>query len=670
MAKVSGRPEATVLDDADVFHVVTDMDTTPVSKRITRSNAFAGFAPVAGLTANATYNAGEAAANHAAIQAVTKDNGPLCQLPLGTFWLSDDVIWDQTVCPVIRGAGRTGGDEAGSTIKLAPSVDGDAVIKSINWNANSGAPSSYKGGLIEQLAICGSWRKTNGSPSSGASDEQQASGHGIAGAFYRVTIRDCWIYDVAEHGIFIDTTGKNGTSFLGECIENKIQDNLIEGTGLAANRTKDSALGAGGVTDGWCKDNVIIRPNVKADKDPADGAGMGFHTLSGWLVSGNHIYASPDPISGLLSYQPASRIGHGIYCQGGTGGARISQNKVADWGHLGSAEAHPYDTNDSTQYVGIHVLLNLSNRPTIISDNEFNCREHNSTADHTCIRVTTSSEAGLRQVNITANAWESEHDTTQTLRGIELNRTGSGEILATIVGNSANNGDADYPFISGTNPWGAGSSMTGNSWQARTAAPSAANHGTYNAGDKFSNALAGTSGPDGGWVCTAAGTGAGGTFTPVGADAYDQTIYITGTEPTIASNTAAAITDLAMDYEADVRYLIEGTLFLTGTDADDDVLIGNWTHSGTAHSEALATWIAPNVADTGSVGQRNEGKLFSQWPSAFGVDTANGSAVRLSAIFEADAAGTLTPQWKTNAVSPVGAITLAHGSWVRITRIG
>jgi hypothetical protein len=480
------------------------------------------------VTVNETYVPAEAVANHAALQARI-DNGPMLVTPPGCIWISEDLEWDESSCPIITGSGREGSLYGGTTIKMAPLAHGDAVVKQRIWNANSAAnsPAAHKGGLIENLAICGSWRKTNGSPTVGAADEQQTSGHGIAGAFYRATIRNVWIYDVAEYGIFIDTTAKDGTTALGtdpECLENKIENCIIEGTGLAAIRTKDSVASAGNVSDGFCVDNVIIRPNVKASKDDADGAGMGFHTLSGWKVDGNHIYASPNAVGGLLSYQPASRIGHGIYCQGGTGGARITNNKFADFGHLGEASgSHPYDTDDSVQRCGIHLLLNVSSsgaavnvRPVIISGNEFNSREFNSTANHTCIRVTTSGDAGLRQVNIIGNSWGSENDAAQTLRGIEMLRTGSGQFTATIVGNSSNNGDADYPFICGVNPWGAGSSMTGNSWQSRTAKPSNNNHGTFNVGDTFWNESVASAGTPG-WICTTGGAAGSAVFSDMAA---------------------------------------------------------------------------------------------------------------------------------------------------------
>lgn len=404
------------------------------------------FIPASALVVNGT--AGEATTNTAYIQDKL-DNYTTVVLPKsGT--VTDAFEVDSTIllnsANVLIGQGKFA-----TILRQRSGANLDAVVASKNWYNNTGAPSSDGRSIrVENIGVDGQYLNRT----TGTVLQTSGLGHGIALATYEGSVHHCGVQNTRGHGILIDTTGKDGTTGLGEGVENTIDKCRISRAGLSGIHIADTAAVSGGITDGTLLGNWIAHANQRGSTTGDEGHGVFIATGGGWYVAGNHVYGAVTQ-GGQWAGYGASLLRDGIYVKSASG-LRLEGNQVADFGYV---------SGTNTVY-GIHVQGEDGDRGLIIAGNTVFTDEDNASNTYYAIRVTTVSAATDVGTVISNNVCESRA-TTPTLRGILLDGASNGTHIATVSGNVLVN-------VTNANAFGGNAldvstvNVFGNSWQGTT----------------------------------------------------------------------------------------------------------------------------------------------------------------------------------------------------------
>lgn len=327
--------------------------------------------------------------------------GSTVYFPAGVYLISAPIVY-KSGCQYLGAGVALTGTSATIKLKNGTNLTNTAGLTGIFvpdvWSANgttSGAPV-----IIENLAINGN--KANNATSTAC---------GVILMNYWSVLKDLYIYDTPNDGIYLTDTGANGTTQ----ITNSASENRILGCKIAS--AKGNGIGQFNSVNGANLDGFIIDCTI-AD---VGESGIKFDRSPGWKVSGCHLYGIGD---------------HAIE-MGFTFATRVDGNYIEDFGGNNVA---------STWYWGIGAT-SLNDRGTHIVNNMISCAEPAvvTTTNYYYIRANAGSGQTTCRFEIANNLLYGAN----AAHGTGIVTEGSGSQVSVIHGNQISN--ITLPFSIGAN---------------------------------------------------------------------------------------------------------------------------------------------------------------------------------------------------------------------------
>ncbi len=259
------------------------------------------------------------------------------------------------------------------------------MLASELWYTNAGASNGI---MIENLAIDGN--KANNASS---------TSDGIVIFGWQSVIRNVHVFDCKGSGIVFTDESRNGTSYSGTNVENRIENcriSTVDGRGIYVweQTTGASVGGTGKLTDGFCINNIINGALLE---------GIYIQRGAGWLIDGNHTYTG----AGLGQ--------SGIWVKN-CFSTRVTNNYIDDYG----------ETATSGFYSGIRVEITTT-RGSVVSGNTISCSEATSASTYRHLYVLASPSITSARAAVFGNVVNGNSQTNGT--GIRI-EAGSGTTLA------------------------------------------------------------------------------------------------------------------------------------------------------------------------------------------------------------------------------------------------
>ncbi len=353
--------------------------------------------------------------------------------------------------PILLTAGKTlsGQGPVATQLRQRAGANLECMVASTNWYNSTGAPSLEGRGIsITDIGFDGQYLNRT----TGAVLQTAGAGHGFAGCTYGALFFNVSVAQTRGHGIFLDTTGRDGITSLGEGIENAIINCTTTRTGLSGIYCEDTAGIDGGVTDGQLLYTEVTHPNIRNVVTGEDGHGVFVRSAGGWFMAGNHIYGASTFTGNYAGYAAGSKLRDGIKCMSASG-LRMVGNQVADFGYVGTVGT----------YYGVNVQ-GQDDRGFLIDTTTIWTDQDNPSNTLWAIRITTPSDKAC-QANITGNVMSSRA-AVPTMNGILINAATGGSWSNGVIANNSmlvptatkySAVASDFNFVVANNTWQKGS---------------------------------------------------------------------------------------------------------------------------------------------------------------------------------------------------------------------